>query len=133
MTCGVYARNTLQSGYNLSMHYSGNFWAASCDYIADLPVKEAWPVRDAPWYFNYISAELWIGNYTGRNVTLAAAELWKGNHHNQREQDDRKFVNFLTTKMISTIRERSLKSILGLLIGFDKDSMINAVHYLLSF
>lgn len=62
MTCGVNLRKYP------SMSYSGNFWSASCDYIADLPVEDAWPIRDGDKLFNYISAELWIGNYTDRKA-----------------------------------------------------------------
>lgn len=62
MTCGVNLRK------HPSMAYSGNFWSASCDYIADLPVEDAWPTRDGDKLFNYISAELWIGNYTNRRA-----------------------------------------------------------------
>jgi hypothetical protein len=51
-----------------SMHYSGNFWSASCDHISDLPVREAWPVSETDYWFNYLSAEMWIGNYRFRST-----------------------------------------------------------------
>jgi hypothetical protein len=62
MTCGVNLRKYP------SMSYAGNFWSASCDYIADLPIGDAWPTRDGDKLFNYISTELWIGNYTDRKA-----------------------------------------------------------------
>jgi hypothetical protein len=41
-----------------SWHYSGNFWAASCDWIRSIP-----PVVDKSdeGFMKYIAAELWIG------------------------------------------------------------------------
>jgi len=54
-TCGV----EMKAGPYV--HYAGNFWSASCSHVADLPIGEAWPTGD--WFFNYVSAEMWIGNY----------------------------------------------------------------------
>lgn len=51
-----------------SMHYSGNFWSASCDHISDLPVREAWPMSETNEWVNYVSAEMWIGNYRFRST-----------------------------------------------------------------
>jgi hypothetical protein len=71
-TRAILKHGALTCGTNLrkfpSMHYSGNFWSASCDYIADLPVEDAWPTRDGDKSYNYISAEMWVGNYTNRAV-----------------------------------------------------------------
>jgi hypothetical protein len=61
-TCGVDLR-----GFP-SMHYSGNFWSASCDYVADLPMRDAWPDESTNSWLHYISAEMWIGNFSHRNA-----------------------------------------------------------------
>jgi hypothetical protein len=42
-------------------HYSGNFWAASCDYIATLPPTIQLSSADGQDHYNYIAAETWIG------------------------------------------------------------------------
>lgn len=69
---GILYHGVLTCGVNLrkfpTMSYSGNFWSASCDYLAGLPIEDAWPIKDGDKLFNYISAELWIGNYTDRSV-----------------------------------------------------------------
>jgi hypothetical protein len=57
-TCGVEIK------VSPSMHYSGNFWSSACSHVADLPVGEAWPTGSP--FFNYVSAEMWIGNYQHR-------------------------------------------------------------------
>jgi len=93
MTCGANAVTLVEQKWNLK-HYSGNFWSASCNYIADLPVKDAWPIRYSPPYFKYIAAELWIGNYTGGSFANATTDLWTGNPYNRSKQDDLKFLSF---------------------------------------
>ena len=50
-----------------SMHYSGNFWSATCDHISGLPVRESWPVY-TDHFSNYVSAEMWVGNYRFRSM-----------------------------------------------------------------
>jgi hypothetical protein len=65
-TCGV---NFYTIPY---LHYSGNFWAASCDYIVNLPpTKDQWRPHDPgfveDYWFTKHSSEFWIGNFT--NVT----------------------------------------------------------------
>lgn len=61
-TCGVDLR-----GFP-SMHYSGNFWSASCDYVKELPIQDAWPDEQTNGWLHYLSAEMWIGNFTYRSV-----------------------------------------------------------------
>jgi hypothetical protein len=52
LTCGV----NWNSG--ISWHYSGNFWAASCDWIVNLPATVQVPPGDP---YGYTAAERWIG------------------------------------------------------------------------
>jgi len=66
MTCGV---NLQKYPY---MHYSGNFWSASCEHISGLPpTKDKWRPNDKgflDFWYEKISPELWIGNFTDRKV-----------------------------------------------------------------
>jgi len=59
-TCGVNLRNQPR------IHYSGNFWAASCDHVKSLPPDPDLTVDfGAPWSKDlsfYLAAEMWIGN-----------------------------------------------------------------------
>ena len=60
MTCGVQLKT------KPLVHYSGNFWAASCDYIQQLNNNKPTGSKQV----RYIGAELWIGNQTmTRNET----------------------------------------------------------------
>lgn len=86
MTCGVEMRKLP------SMHYSGkrflnnaifvngtyffdakpfssiakgNFWAASCNHLQGLAKNESWPNYNDDT-LNYISPEMWLGNFTNR-------------------------------------------------------------------
>jgi hypothetical protein len=54
MTCGVQIKT------KPLVHYSGNFWAASCDWIKQLNNQKPTGSRQV----RYIGAELWIGNQT---------------------------------------------------------------------
>jgi hypothetical protein len=72
LTCGVNLH--LDSNW----HYSGNFWAASCDYIKTVPPT----VQDDN---NYITAELWIGrnisgpvNYTKHVEFFDSMDIFSG-------------------------------------------------------
>ena len=53
-----------------SWHYNGNFWAATCDYVSQLPARIETSEND---WINHVAAEMWIGKqvpYTG-NLNLA--------------------------------------------------------------
>ena len=54
MTCGVQLKS------RPFVHYSGNFWAASCDWVKQLNNNKPNGSRQ----LRYIGAELWIGNQT---------------------------------------------------------------------
>jgi hypothetical protein len=54
LTCGV------NLNHYSRWHYSGNFWAASCDYIATLPPTVELDLS-LPELYNYVIAEIWIG------------------------------------------------------------------------
>jgi hypothetical protein len=78
LTCGV----NLNKYYR--WHYSGNFWAASCDYIATLPptVELQLTYSKGQELYNYIAAETWIGysifdpvNYT-KHVELFQSKVF---------------------------------------------------------
>jgi hypothetical protein len=44
----------------LRHHYSGNFWAANCDYVRQLsPINMS--VHDENFWTDYLQAEMWIG------------------------------------------------------------------------
>jgi hypothetical protein len=77
LTCGVNLR------WYYRWHYSGNFWAASCDYIATLPptVQLQLSLPPGQELYNYIAAETWIGysmfdpvNYT-KHVELFQSKV----------------------------------------------------------
>lgn len=55
LTCGVQLRKRPR------IHYSGNFWAASCDYIKTLPSEPDVNIDLGPYDGKYLSAEMWIG------------------------------------------------------------------------
>jgi hypothetical protein len=57
LTCGVNLR------WYYRWHYSGNFWAASCDYIATLPptIQLQQSLPPGQELYNYIAAETWLG------------------------------------------------------------------------
>jgi hypothetical protein len=63
-TCGV---NLQTYPY---LHYSGNFWATSCDYIVGLPpTRDKWRPNDKGFidlWYEKIGPELWIGNFSDR-------------------------------------------------------------------
>lgn len=48
----------------ISWHYSGNFWAASCEWISQLPATIEVPLGDQ---YGYTAAERWLGSNVVEN------------------------------------------------------------------
>ena len=62
--CGVHAQ-----GWP-TLHYSGNFWSTTCDWITHLDNnKPEGPIK------TYVGAEMWIGNQSNGEVTNASKFL----------------------------------------------------------
>lgn len=63
--------------HKVSIHYSGNFYSASCNSIKDLPITTRAFPKEIHWFRlkNYILAETWIFNYTNNTITSKTTSI----------------------------------------------------------